>query len=55
VAKFLEQESNIKAGLDPKGKIGELTVWVDDKLVVTKGFFIFPSKESILKAVTAEL
>jgi hypothetical protein len=55
VADFLKSESGIIAEIDPKGKIGELTVWVKDKMVVRKGVFKFPSKQSVLDAIQMEM
>jgi len=55
VAKFIKKESGIEAGMDSGGKIGEFTVWVDDKLVVKKGFLKFPDKEKILFAIQQEM
>ena len=55
VANFIKKESGIEAGVDPGGKIGEFTVWVNDKLVVKKSFFKFPDKEKILFAVQQEM
>ena len=40
--------------VDPGGKVGEFTVWVDGKLVANKGFLKFPNKEKILAAVQQE-
>lgn len=37
-----------------KGKIGELTVWVEDKRVVKKGLFRFPDEQDVLKVVLFE-
>jgi hypothetical protein len=55
VADYIRERSEIEVILDPKGKIGELTVWVEDKLVVTKGLFKFPDKQSVLDAVQKEM
>ena len=55
VAKYMKTEADIDAELDAKGKIGELTFWVGDKLVEQKGLFLFPDKKKILDAVQAEL
>ena len=51
----MKTEADIDAELDAKGKIGELTFWVGDKLVEQKGLFLFPDKKKILDAVQAEL
>jgi hypothetical protein len=53
VAAFLEN-AGIEAELDSGGKMGEFTVWIDDKLVVKKRFLRFPEKEKILAAVHQE-
>jgi hypothetical protein len=55
VADFLKSESEIEARIDPSGKIGEFTVWVDDKLVIKKNFLKFPDKKKILAAVQQEM
>ncbi len=51
----MKRESGIEARLDPGGKIGEFTVWVDDKLVIKKNFLKFPDKKKILAAVQQEI
>jgi hypothetical protein len=51
----MKNESGIEAELDSKGKIGELTVWVDEKLVAKKGLFKFPEKKKILSMVQQEM
>jgi len=55
VADFIKKNSEMNPTLDPKGKMGELTVWVEDKLVVRKGFFAFPKKQSVLDAIQKEM
>ncbi len=55
VAAFMHQASEIETRLDSKGKIGELTVWVGDSLVVKKGLFKFPDKKDVLAAGQQEL
>jgi hypothetical protein len=55
VAAYIKKKSGIDATLDPKGKIGELTVWVEDKVVVTKGLFKFPDKQDVLEAIQKEM
>ncbi len=55
VAKFMKSKSGIVAQIDSGGKIGEFTVWVDDKKVEKKGFLKIPNKENILAAVQKEL
>jgi hypothetical protein len=55
VASFIKNESGIEVELDPGGKIGEFTVWVDDKIVNKNNFFKFPDKKKILTAVQQEL
>jgi len=32
-----------------------LTVWVEDKMVVTKGLFKFPDKQDVLEAIQKEM
>ena len=54
VADFL-QNAGIEVETDPGGKVGEFTVWVDNKLVVKKRILRFPNKEQILAAVQKEL
>jgi len=54
VTDFLKN-AGIEAELDSGGKVGEFTVWVDDKLVVKRKFLRFPEKEKILAAVQQEL
>ncbi len=51
----MKSKSGIVAKIDSGGKIGEFTVWVDDKQVAKKGFLKFPNKENILAAVQKEL
>ncbi len=55
VAAFIKNESGIEVEIDPGGKIGEFTVWVDGKQVAKKGFLKFPNKEKILAAIQKEL
>ncbi len=55
MAKYIKNKSGIEAEIDSGGKIGEFTVWVDDKLVGKKGFLKFPDKEKILVAIQQEL
>jgi len=55
VANFIKSESGIDVEIDSMGKIGEFTVWVDDKLIEKKRFFGFPNKEKILAAIQKEL
>ena len=55
VTDFMRQMAGIEARLDSRGKIGELTVWVGNKLVVRKGFFKFPDKKNVLAAVQQEM
>ncbi len=55
MADYIKENAGIHASLDPKGKMGELTVWVEDKLVVTKGLFRFPDKQSVLEAIQKEM
>jgi hypothetical protein len=55
VAAYIKEKSGIDVTPDPKGKIGELTVWVEDKLVVKKGLFKFPDEQDVLEAVLLEL
>ncbi len=47
----MEKEANISTRLDSKGKMGEFSVWVGDKLVVNSGFFQLLNKQAILNAV----
>ena len=47
----MQQAAGIEARLDSSGKIGELSVWVADHLVVRKGLFKFPDKRDVLAAV----
>ena len=54
VAAFLK-ENGIEAETDSGGKVGEFTVWVDDKLVIKKRFLRFPDNEQILAAVQEKL
>jgi hypothetical protein len=45
-------------GLDAelvRGSSGEFTVWVDDQMVVKKGWFGFPSEQEIVEAVRQAL
>lgn len=53
----MKSESGIDAKLDLGGKIGEFTVWVDEKQIEIKpkGFLKFPDKDKILAAVKQEL
>ena len=51
----MKNEAGIDAELDAKGKMGELTVWVGDKLVEKKGLFLFPDKKKVLAAVQQAL
>ena len=51
----IKKESGIDVELDSKGRIGELTVWVDGKLVEKKDGFIFPDKNRILNSVKQAL
>ena len=53
MATFIKNESGVEIKLDPSGKIGEFTVWVDDKLIERKNKFKFPDKKKILAAVQA--
>ena len=55
VAKFMKREAGIEAEIDPGGRIGELTVWVDDKLVAKKGLFNFPNMDEILAVVQQKM
>jgi hypothetical protein len=51
----MKSESGIEARIDSSGKIGEFTVWVDDKRVIKKNFLKFPDKKKILAAVQQEM
>lgn len=53
MAAFIKNESGIEVKLDPCGKIGEFTVWVNDKLIERKSKLKFPDKKKILVAVNA--
>ena len=55
VAAHLKKESGIDVELDSGGRIGELSVWVDEKLVEKKDGFIFPDKNRILDSVKQAL
>jgi len=55
LADFIKKESGINVETDSGGKIGEFTVWVDDKLVVKKKFFKFPDKKKILFSIQQEI
>jgi len=48
-------ESGIEVQLDPGGKVGELTVWVDEKLIRKKQLIRFPDKDEILQLVKENL
>ena len=52
---YLQNELGTEVDLDSGGKIGEFTVWVDDKLLFKKKLIQFPSKEEILAKVRDEL
>ncbi len=54
MAAFLK-ENGLEAETDSGGKIGEFTVWVDNKLVLKKKLLRFPEKEEILTAIQKEL
>ena len=54
-AAFIKNEAKIEVDLDSTGKIGEFTVWVNDKLVEKKDRLKFPDKEKILRAIQKEL
>ncbi len=55
MADFLKQKSGIEAEIDSGGRIGEFSVWVDEKLVAEKGSLKFPDREKILAAVKQEM
>ena len=55
MVEFLKREAGIEAEIDPSGRVGEFTVWVDGKLVAKKGFLKFPDKEKILVAIQREM
>ncbi len=45
-------------GIEPElveGKRGEFTVWVDERQVAQKGWFMFPSDEKIVAALRQAL
>ena len=51
MAAHIKSEAGIDVELDSKGRIGELSVWVDGKLVEKKDGLIFPDKNRILNSV----
>ncbi len=51
----MKRESGIEVEIDPGGKIGEFTVWIEGKLIVKKGLLKFPDKKRILATVQKEL
>lgn len=55
MAEFLKRESGIEAELDSGGRVGEFTVWVDDKLIAKKGLIKLPDKEQILALIQQEM
>lgn len=55
MADYLQKEAGITAVLDAKGKMGELTVWVNDRLVARKGLIRFPARAEILAKIQAEM
>lgn len=54
VAEYLK-DAGIEVEIDPGGRIGEFTVWVDGKLVAHKGLLKYPDKKKILAAVQQEI
>jgi selenoprotein W-related protein len=45
-------------GIDPelvRGKLGEFSVWVDDRRIASRGLFLFPTEARIVDAVRAAL
>jgi len=55
VAAYIKKESGIEVDIDPGGKLGEFTVWVNGKCVEEKDRLKFPDKNKILDAVRKEL
>ena len=55
MAAYIKKESGIEVGLDSKGRIGELSVWVDGKLIEKKDGLLFPDKNRILDSVKQAL
>jgi selenoprotein W-related protein len=45
-------------GLDPelvRGKVGEFSVWVEERKVASRGLFLFPTERKIVDTVRAAL
>jgi len=51
----MREAAGIEPRLDSRDKIGELTIWVDEKLVIQKGFFRFADFKDVLAAVQQAL
>ena len=53
-ADALHQELGIQAEIR-RGRIGEFSVWVDDRKVASRGLILFPTERRIVGAVRAAL
>jgi hypothetical protein len=51
---LLKKELGVDAQI-VEGKLGEFSVWVDDRLIASKGWIRFPSDQKVLQGVTAAL
>lgn len=54
LAEVINKEIGMKANL-MVGHVGEFTIWVDDKPIVRKTIFGFPSESKVIKGLKKEL
>ena len=54
VAALIKLETGVETRL-VQGRMGEFSVWMDDKLVLKKGWIKLPSDEQVLAAIKSVL